>query len=69
MDRPHGFYTQAAATQVLIKQERSADNGWSSYYKFRGGKKISYFKSNSIFAQGHDAGRLFDTGLINNNIN
>jgi len=66
MDRPRVFLAQAVATVVLNKQQRSADNGWSSSHEFRG-KQKSYFKRNSIlwfFAQGHDAGRLFDTGLV-----
>jgi hypothetical protein len=66
MERPHGFYTQAATTEVQNKQQRSADNGWSSSYEFRGAQKF-YFKRNNIlciFAQVHYGGRLFDTGFV-----
>ena len=47
MEKPHGLNTQAAATEVLNEQWRSANNGWSSSHKFRWTQK-SYFKKNNI---------------------
>jgi len=43
IERPHGFHTKTATTEVLNEQQRSADNAWSSSHEFRWTQK-SYFK-------------------------
>jgi len=43
MDRPRGSHSQAAATEILNKQQPSADNGWSSSHEFRGTQKSYFF--------------------------